>query len=981
MRVSLALEELKISFELLQEYGKLLEVDISTSFDISEELLEQVKDLNSHEPTRIKLSNITIDKVVKKIGAYREGDHLKMLARIKWFGDEAKNGDYGFLEVPGFDDVFFHYKQVNSIPRGDLRPEKTVVISFSETNLFIDKKKSVTSVSSLESEKDILFIFHCFSLERALRIYQFNIVEVFNQFIRNLDNYSKNFTDTNREEFVNEILKLLKDKSFSVNLADYFSKLLTVFNNSEYKSKQINRIAEISECYILKSIYIFREWSFILSFREFCGIPMSLELQQYIIESISDKDKLFWWSKHNLNIPVTQIIDELAELLSSSPFEQEDHLKKLSPDNLKMTLSKAWEKIVSDKANQYSSNNIGNFLKLSFQHKQNPDISHLGNDKLFNLWNNGYIEYFPLDAVREYLKLKRYDQKTQIDVYNKKEDKNNIKLLLTKLNIQEFRDIVSAIWYEGEKIRTTEQFQEFSFIIENLGIKEAKEKGLIDLAYDNSADFYKLMLFISDFTDKLNYDDLVIYTGLLDATKQKLFFKRIIKLIEENKVKLTLEDLSRITAIDYETSEYAKEIDGVGLDFSLSIVLRLINDLKNEEITKAETIYDIVAKQIKKPDDLLVIEGFFEKCPGRMILKKNTDPDVHIFERNLERRPRFATFCDGRKANDKSTGKASHCQTSGKEFWWCENSKCYETARKPNTSQNWKSYSLEDILRVLEINYNSTQYEVLLGLINRVNRFLKHLSCRSCKKILKPVDKGNYGFYRVSNFQCPDPDCKEHNEVIYLSHCANGACEDIIDSRDSVKCKPEGHHQTCGWYICNNCFACCSTEKLKGRIYAFQMTGQEYKCHTEGHKNRQLLCCTKCGSEMEEHEQHGSLFKKQLEWFIDQKSKHNSITRFGKRNDGKWWFVWSQGSFSYEEFRKHLKTLYKSGFNIPDYNDPSKTSQLIAEPYRESKAGLLFSCKECSHIYKLTDLAEFDYARQNSILKFHDWINIKQIAK
>src|SRR5690606_33630756 len=117
--------------------------------------------------------------------------------------------------------------------------------------------------------------------------------------------------------------------------------------------------------------------------------------------------------------------------------------------------------------------------------------------------------------------------------------------------------------YDGDDIKTSGQFHEFSQIIKNLGIEEAREKGLIELAYTKSTDYYKLLFFISDFTDELDYDGALIYTGLLPATQQKLFFKKVIKLIEEEKVQLTLEDLSRITTIDYETSEYSKEIDGV----------------------------------------------------------------------------------------------------------------------------------------------------------------------------------------------------------------------------------------------------------------------------------------------------------------------------------------------------------------------------------------------------------------------------------
>ena len=77
------------------------------------------------------------------------------------------------------------------------------------------------------------------------------------------------------------------------------------------------------------------------------------------------------------------------------------------------------------------------------------------------------------------------------------------------------------------------------------------------------------------------------------------------------------------------------------------------------------------------------------------------------------------------------------------------------------------------------------------------------------------------------------------------------------------------------------------------------MTGQEYKCHTEGHRDRGILCCNKCGNEMGKHEQNGKLYRHQLKWFIEQKDKHKNIIKHGRRNDGKWWFVWDQGDFPF----------------------------------------------------------------------------------
>ncbi|MGM0934598.1 MAG: hypothetical protein ACQEWD_14260 [Bacteroidota bacterium] len=982
MRISLVLKELNISFELLQEYGKLLEVDLSVpGYDVSEELLLQIKDLHRHEATRTKLIDLTVEKVAQKIGAYREGDQLKMLAKIKWFGDEARNGDYGFLEVPGFDDVFFHYKQVDNIPRGELRPERMVIIRLSETNLFAGKKKSVSAVSAPEAEVDIFFMLHCLVNLKGKIDYRYQ--EVLDQYIINLEDLKSDFTNKDREYFTQMVLSHLKRKSQLSNVVNIFSKLLPLFESIDFKPSRANEIANISETHIREIDYVRSEWGFIMNFRRFCGLEQDWELDEYISEVVPERDKLFWWSVHNLNIPIKSILEEMAKNLIQGPFNQDENLERLTNDETDKVFKLAFQNLLNDQEDKYSSDQIGAFVKLAFQHQKHLDLSLLGDEKLFALWDKKSIDYFPVNAVRAHLRQRSNDKKKRF--YEREKRGNKTRELLSKLSTQQLRDIVSAIGFEEEKIRTSVQFQEFTNIIENLGIKEAKEKGLVDLAYNISSDYYKLQFFISDFTDELNYDEVVIYTGLLDASRQKLFFKKLIKIIEEGKAQLSLEDLTRITVIDYETSEYSKEIDGVGLDYTLSIIIKLLNDLKDGKLTRTKTIYDLVAQQVKRPDDLLVIDGFFDRCEGRTILKpvkeesNSKDGPTYTTQRDPDKKPRFSTFCDGRKALDRTTGEPSKCQKSGKEFWWCENAQCYEISRKKHQPKDYRNYSLADIMRILGISYQEEQYEKLLGIINRVNRFLSHMTCRSCNTILRPVNSNNnsnYAFYRVTRFHCSNSECKEKHQGIYLSHCLNGQCMDIIDSRDSVKCKTEGFDENCGWYICNNCFACCSTEKINGRKYIMQTTGQNYCCHNNGHKDLGKICCNKCGEEMEEKEQYGVLYQKQLTWFIDQYEKgHSHIPNAGKNRNNKWWFIWSQGNFEFEEFRKHLKSLYNSGFQIPDYHDLNKTTQLVAESYSTKNGSRkIFKCKNCDNTLKFNDLEEFSYARQRSIYNYHEHI-------
>src|SRR5690606_28975854 len=96
-------------------------------------------------------------------GAYPNSDAFKLPAKIKWFGNQATDGDYGFLEIPELGDVFFHYKSVRDIPREGLRAERLVIVELSKEDLQVNKKKSAKSLSLPENETDLNFILHCYS--------------------------------------------------------------------------------------------------------------------------------------------------------------------------------------------------------------------------------------------------------------------------------------------------------------------------------------------------------------------------------------------------------------------------------------------------------------------------------------------------------------------------------------------------------------------------------------------------------------------------------------------------------------------------------------------------------------------------------------------------------------------------------------------------------------------------------------------------
>jgi len=123
--------------------------------------------------------------------------------------------------------------------------------------------------------------------------------------------------------------------------------------------------------------------------------------------------------------------------------------------------------------------------------------------------------------------------------------------------------------------------------------------------------------------------------------------------------------------------------------------------------------------------------------------------------------------------------------------------------------------------------------------------------CEDCHEILYPIDTSNYAAHSVVRFRCANKNCS-NNEEIYLNHCLNGQCNNIIDSRISRKCEN-------GLYICNNCGSCCSHDMLKRHLENLELTGGYVHQNLRncvkkklGHLERAIYFCYRCKSEMKE---------------------------------------------------------------------------------------------------------------------------------
>jgi cold shock CspA family protein len=591
----------------------------------------------------------------------------------------------------------------------------------------------------------------------------------------------------------------------------------------------------------------------------------------------------------------------------------------------------------------------------------------------FNLWDQGLTEFPPPEAIAKYF-LQARNPVVAEDILKK--------------TISYHEQIFSAAitLCRDDRFSQTEKYP--------LRLLKAIKNYLPALyndakhtIYDAANEWIRIYLWLYDHSAIFDFQQFAPYFGTLTAADQKRYIKKVFFDIHQNSSKVSLAEIINLKnyVIGPEVVRTAGEA-GKGIDFTVFVILQALEDMSSKQITKPDVMYKIIGDQVRSPKELLVLDGFFDKCEGRLSIDEfEQEGEEKRYKLRSDRNeiPKDTIYCEGRKAIIKGTSTPAICEKTGLEFWWCRNGKCYGSCVTPNAE--WKKYTLIDFLEIAHVDYIREDYEIFLGYVNKVNKFLKHMTCCSCAEILKPAsagNNGNYGFYRVGNLSCHNETCDKKGENIYLTHCINGFCSGVIDSRDSVKCRQsEEQSGNSGWYICNDCLACCTSEGIGRRKYVLNSTGQTYGGQALGHRDKGIICCPKCGNELNSELSSPEDYKRVLAWFIKNRASSNFIQNSGQRKDGKYWFVVQAPVWDTDKLKEFKKKLYKYsaiGFNVPDIHE-EKDSYLVAEPFRDSPAGTtrVLSCPNGD--YQLEVMSDYD--RYFAMSKYHINVQLPSFKK
>lgn len=358
---------------------------------------------------------------------------------------------------------------------------------------------------------------------------------------------------------------------------------------------------------------------------------------------------------------------------------------------------------------------------------------------------------------------------------------------------------------------------------------------------------------------------------------------------------------------------------------------------------------------------------FFEYCDGllnlnqaikKIELGEKPEPIVGrwLDESGLNRYQKPCSYCEGRE----TTTKDNH------EVFWCRNSYCARASRLNHLNKDE-----DDQVTITFLLYKLGLTEVgateaagfVNGWVNKINNYLSHLSCRACEKPLYPHNKGS-GYYRCSTFSCQHSGCSEKEEEVYLNHCLNPKCVEIIDSRDSAQCDH-------GWYICTYCYGCCTTEKIQNRVKYKKSVGKIYNGATEGHKDLGIICCPSCGSDFPKQTEKTS---RMLNRFEEMKNNRNPRIRKSGMSKGRRWFLLGRlGSETNAEFHSRVQKLNEIGFEIGGNYTFGSDTAFVAEVHGD--LGIrVFKCgnSTCDHTLSLYELEEEkEFGRITAIKSFH----------
>lgn len=438
----------------------------------------------------------------------------------------------------------------------------------------------------------------------------------------------------------------------------------------------------------------------------------------------------------------------------------------------------------------------------------------------------------------------------------------------------------------------------------------------------------RLYLWLNGLTDKFDFNDYKESVWQLQKEDQAIFIKRIFLWLALERTSLNIVDLSDIKVFNIEMYRKIKKEEPAkkysNLDFNVSLLIYIISVFSNKTQFESNKIFEHFIEYVNDETEMEHIDFFYPECCGRTRGNKKeiVDNETKEYKINPETglpefeysfyhhendKPLFHEFCDGLKASDNRLGFP-------KPYSWCAGMPCFDPANSKSLDlEKWQDWTIVEFFQVLKIEYETNYLSALLGYINKANVLIERLKCKSCNKLMTPESQNQYAYFQHNRFSCKNSSCSEYNKTVYLSHCHS--CGNYIDSRISKKCTQEGHQS--GWYICDCCFSCCSTDSINRIIEKRRLNGLKYYGPSIGHDQLKTIFCYNCGDKMtlDLH-----FYNSQLEIIKSLKSNNNGFVEKKEEKNGNWRFRLDFGKIRNKLHEEGLQKLKNHGFKVTKAN-------------------------------------------------------------
>jgi hypothetical protein len=649
----------------------------------------------------------------------------------------------------------------------------------------------------------------------------YDLIKKYCNYIENKINDEQRY-DLFLKGFINDIPQKTIEKNINnLEQKDLYRVLKSQLDNK----KKIKKILELKISASNPTSYI---WIYILA-NEFLDNDIFNQFDNKVYQKIEDIEYFKIWKTGNAKILPENYIDEILN-------EDFNNYKQIQNWIDKKTTT-------TDEINKYLfaylSENVAATDRLIFckqinhiQYLLKIDISNY--EKIRNLKNNIYI------LVLWFLD---YDERLNFEVLKKKfiyfKPDEQVKIL-RKLFLLKVR---------GEFDLTIEKLNDLTRF--DLDLFKTSTEFNPDISIDISTDVVikSLLHYKENGRFYLKHElSTIIFNDLIQSNASKFKFHSYFEnCLGREIAEYEWSKNGEVTKVEFGNNQFYFAIK-FDYDSNLVEAVKRIPYRKWNNDTK---VWIVPSKYEKEVLEFATTHRFFVKFEG-----SNYANNTHLANFKRVDPPNGIIFCEGRLAN------IPH-KTFNKKFWWCSGQPCFNKCETIHTSDKWENYTLLDFCEILGLNTDEINkmgdkiphghYYQFVALINRFSRLFDKLNCLDCNQILYPADFGTSHFaaHTIVRYQCRNVKCS-NKEEIYLNHCLNGQCNNIIDSRVSKKCKN-------GLFICDKCGSCCSHEMFKRRLNNLELNGGKIphnliKCVDEklGHLERGDYYCYKCEAEMVE---------------------------------------------------------------------------------------------------------------------------------